>query len=656
MFLALVTLFLAATLDAQTPVFYRVAFDPTTLSTFTVSVAIPADVSGDIRLLLPNWSPHAWRPSSWGERIQSVKARDGLGNTVGVTRNGDVLEVRGRAPVTVTIQMGQTAQGLGVTEYFTNNGVLVDGTRTLPLVGGASDRPCTIEIDVPESWDVACPLEAAEGKRHFRAADYPTLVDAPIMAGSLSRWTFEHGGIPHDLVLDRQGKEGRPSAARLLESLEKTAAAHEEMLGKALYKRWTLLMVEGVSGERQHRNALTVGVDDSELSGDALGLLVQASTSMATTRMAGQVRPAALVTADPFTTPKTPSLWFTDGWPRWAGRLALLRAGAAPALWRGKLCDVILSHRNHSLVGRLSPADASRTIAAPWRGLDPGLAGHATCAALDIQIRHATGAKKSLSDVVRLLIEQTDSTKGFTEDQLASAVEAVGGASTRAFFVRHTETVEPIPWDDVLAHAGLQLEWIKWQIADPTLRCSVNDGKVLISRLRRSSALYAAGARVGDTLVTVNQRRVRTPLDVDRQIARMRAGQKLRIDVRRGDRQRSFRVTMATSYRLRIPLDDGNDTMTVRALPPGPARDAGLAEGDILLKIDNMRIGRERHVRTASGRIKAGKAALTIIRRGNRKHLTVKVPRRVIWRGAITLDPKAKPDARRVRDALLEGS
>jgi formylmethanofuran dehydrogenase subunit E len=61
-------------------------------------------------------------------------------------------------------------------------------------------------------------------------------------------------------------------------------------------------------------------------------------------------------------------------------------------------------------------------------------------------------------------------------------------------------------------------------------------------------------------------------------------------------------------------------------------------------------------VRTASGRIKAGKAALTIIRRGNRKHLTVKVPRRVIWRGAITLDPKAKPDARRVRDALLEGS
>jgi len=652
MHITLAALILLTTIGAQTPIAYRIALDPQTLSTFTVSVVVPRDVSGDLRLLLPTWSPRSWRASSWGERVQTAKARDGSGNPIGVTRDGDVLLINGRAPVTVTIQVGQTIQALGVREYFTTQGALLDGTRSLPLVGGAADRPCTIQIDAPEGWEIACPLPQAGSPQRFKATDYAALVDAPIMLGDLSRWKFDLKGVPHELVLDRQGKEGQPTAERLLRSLEGVAKAHESMVGEAPYKQWTLLMVEGVGGERHHRNALTVGVDEGAIGGDTPELILAASISMASTRVAGGARPAALVQADPLKSPKTSILWFTRGWPRWAGRLALLRAEGRPTSWCDDLCDAILRHRNHSLVDRLSPAEASRTIAAPWRGLDPSLAGYVLSAALDMTIRDATKAKKSLSDVVRDLIQRTDPAVGFTADDLAAAAAAIGGTEAKQFFARHTESTDPIPWDRLFQRAGLHLEWIQWRVADPTLRCTTNDGKVLISGLRRRSTLYAAGARIGDAILAVNQRRPKAPLDVDRQIGRMRPGQKLRIDVRRAAKQRSFRVTMSAAHRLRIPLDDD---MRVRNLPPGPARDAGLANGDTLLKIDNTRISRERDVRVSASRIKGSKAALTIIRNGRRRQITVKVPAGVTWRGALTLDPKATPEARGVREAILNG-
>ena len=141
MHITLAALLLVTTIGAQTPIAYRISLDPQTLSAFTVSVVVPRDVSGDLRLLLPTWSPRSWRASSWGERVQTAKARDGSGNPIGVTRDGDVLLINGRAPVTVTIQVGQTIQALGVREYFTTQGALLDGTRSLPLVGGAADRP-----------------------------------------------------------------------------------------------------------------------------------------------------------------------------------------------------------------------------------------------------------------------------------------------------------------------------------------------------------------------------------------------------------------------------------------------------------------------------------------------------------------------------------
>ena len=96
--------------------------------------------------------------------------------------------------------------------------------------------------------------------------------------------------------------------------------------------------------------------------------------------------------------------------------------------------------------------------------------------------------------------------------------------------------------------------------------------------------------------------------------------------------------------------------VVLEALPPGPARDAGLREGDVLVKIGKTRIGGARELRQALRRLKGSSTAVTIQRAGKKKMIKLKTPRRITWRGELEIDRAATPAARRILSELEVGS
>ena len=62
-------------------------------------------------------------------------------------------------------------------------------------------EPVSVELAMPEDWGIATGLEPLEGReRTLQAADYDVLVDSPIEVGLHEVLSFEHEGVPHEIV------------------------------------------------------------------------------------------------------------------------------------------------------------------------------------------------------------------------------------------------------------------------------------------------------------------------------------------------------------------------------------------------------------------------------------------------------------------------
>jgi len=644
----------AATPDQ--PIAYSVDLDPGTLSSFTVTMAIPEDVRGEIRLALPAWTPGRWRLRPWNQRLESVRALDGKRRPVPVTRMDETVRIEGAAPLEVTFTIGLTRQQDSVHRYFTETGALLEGARTFPYLLGAQRRPCRVFINGPASWKVASTLPPADRPRRFTAPHYPALLDAAFLCGDLRMTEFSRGDATYRIVLDRRGRVGDPNLAKLHTPFEKLAAAHDRMSGPLPTGRWTMLMVETADGTRHHDEGVTYGLPENGLAGDLKPLMLAASESLARARLRRRVQPAAVLAPDFQKRIVCKELWFTEGWPRWAARVALLHAGAAPATWRADLARTILEHRNHLLTGRVSPEEASEACSGAARDLSPSLCGHLLSALLDIRARTGSDGQHTLFEAVRALAETLDGKKPFTRAALEKALQEAGGGDAANALESLATGHEPLPWDAALKSLGLKFLWVRWTVADPGLRCAELGGQVFVSDLPRRSALRVAGLREGDRIHAVDQKRVKRAIDVDRAIARQKPGRKIRFDIRRDGKPKSIRMTLGAAVAVSLPVDERGALVVLEALPPGPARDAGLREGDVLVKIGKTRIGGARELRQALRRLKGSSTAVTIQRAGKKKMIKLKTPRRITWRGELEIDRAATPAARRIRSELEVGS
>ena len=106
---------------------------------------------------------------------------------------------------------------------------MLNGAPTFLTPVASAPRPHDVRIELPAQWSesVTALPPAPDNRPHsYRAADFDTLVDSPILAGNPNTYPFTVEGTPHALVNIGEGRGlGRSDRGRRRRAHRARAAA-----------------------------------------------------------------------------------------------------------------------------------------------------------------------------------------------------------------------------------------------------------------------------------------------------------------------------------------------------------------------------------------------------------------------------------------------
>jgi predicted metalloprotease with PDZ domain len=288
-----------------------------------------------------------------------------------------------------------------------------------------------------------------------------------------------------------------------------------------------------------------------------------------------RLRPADLVPYRYDAAQPTTWLWVSEGVTDYYGALALVRGGVEDStaffnFIANEISSVasapLTAVSDASLNSWINPADGSSGLYYPKGGLTGFL--------LDVLIRDASDNRSTLDDVMRRLYFATYKRgKGFTgADWWGEVSYAARGKSFADFGRLYVDGREPLPVESVLSLAGLRFESDTIREPRPGIGTASDSSGVRISQVGSTSAAAAAGARVGDQIVSIGDVMI-TNDDWFEKVRTRYAGTiltTLPLVVRRGSESLTLQLPVRLSLSVRT---------RVVPLPNAPAKAARIRHG-----------------------------------------------------------------------------
>lgn len=579
---ALGTLYAAGAAHAQEPVEYVVRVSDPGRRVYEVEARVPA--TGDTTYVsLPAWTPGHYELENYARYVRRFRAFDIEG---GAPLRWDKLDPdtwrvfsRGAAAVRVAFEFWADTVNLSGSLLRDDFGFF-NGTNLFVYPEGSYDFPARVRFELPEGWDIATELDDTDRPGVFGAPDYHVLVDNPTFIGRFAidsvrvdeRW-IRMAVYPAE---DFEG-EAREMAMKALADIARTIHG---MFGEPPYDRYTVLIYldterTGSAGGLEHADShldilpeMTFRAPQFTFRAFLYRLLAHEYYHAWNVK---RIRPQALWPYRYDRPQYTPLLWVSEGVTDYYAHVVLVRAG----LW-GE--DEFLSAVRGWIAGtegqpaRVAVEDASIDT---W--IDPTFvsryvyydAGAVLGLMLDIKIRHATGNRYSLDDVMaRLYREHYGKGRGFaTEDFVAHVGEYVGRDEAERFYRDYVDGRRPYPYRETLALAGLT--YAADTIVEPFLGVQVvpaRDGQGLVRYVVPGSSAAAAGLRAGDLLVRVGVIEVtdRAWADAFVRTYADSIGGPLTVVYQRGGEEIAREVTLGSRTRYRHRVERAEDATEVQ--------------------------------------------------------------------------------------------
>ncbi len=444
--------------------------------------------------------------------------------------------------------------------YLTPTGGLIGGPHAFMYVLGAEDSSVLVTLDLPHSWAISTGLTPTRDPHTFTAANAGALVDAPILAGLLRRWSFVEGAAMHHVVYwplpDAKPFDTLAFVSGIRAIVHQTIA----LFGRAPYRDYTFMFEDGAfGGGLEHRNSVTLGATSADLARDARAVIPETAHEFFHTWNLLAIKPIEYHEIDYRTQPPVASLWFSEGLTMFYADLLQRRAGipVRDSTRAAHLERLIGSYLANPAYGRFSAESISRVA----YNVDPGelgdysasthLLGELIGTMLDLMIRDATGGRQSIDDVMRLLFSHVPAVPPPPSRReplpyridgraIEQAVESVCGCDATPFFDAHVRGARAIDFDRWLGMIGLRTH-VTWGPAvyngeperdlrvwgyerDSTIRLVINNATSIWGR---------AGLHSRDRLVSVNSAAVKTWLELRGKLQALRIGDTVRIEVLR---------------------------------------------------------------------------------------------------------------------------
>jgi len=584
--------------SAQTlePISYTVRFPAPATHYAEIVAEVPADGRTHVELMMATWTPGSYLIREYARHVEAVRAVTPAGEPLAVaksSKNRWRIETGGADRVTVAYRVYCREMSVR-TNWIEADFAMLNGAPTFLTPVGPAPRPHDVRIELPPEWSesVTALPPAPGGRPHsYRAADFDTLVDAPILAGNPTTYPFTVEGTPHALVNIGEGGvwDGPTSAA----DVERIVREQRRTWGFFPYERYLFLnMLVEAGGGLEHRDS-TLLMTSRWTTRDRrryLRWLGTVSHELFHAWNVKRLRPAALGPFDYEREAFTPSLWMVEGLTSYYGPLAVHRAGIST---REELLEALSGQIEalQTTPGRLVQpvAEASydawikyyrRNENSPNTTISYYTKGAVIGFLLDARVREATGGRRSLDDVLKAAYGRYSGERGFRPGEFEAVASVVAGIDLGGWFDRAIRSTDELDYEPALAWYGL--EFAPDARADDDapapawlgLDTRTDRGRLLVAGVRRGTPGYEAGFNVGDEILAIGDYRV-GPEAWRQRLGLYRAGDTVTVLVARRERlvrlDARFGEAPPEGWRLR-PVESPSAAQTRRLdawLDPG---------------------------------------------------------------------------------------
>jgi predicted metalloprotease with PDZ domain len=500
---------------------------------FEVTITIDGWAEPKLELVLPSWTPGSYMIREYARHVQEFTAEsDGHPATWEKTAK-DTWRVATPLPGRVRITYRVYAYDLTVrTCHLDGTHGFGNGAALFMYLPGHTSDAVTVEVTVPQRWQVATGLEPMGGGNNifrFRARDYDELVDSPIECGMHRLLSFDVDGLPHRIALWGRGNEDE---ARILEDAKAIVQAQRDFFGGLPYRHYTFIVhLAAGRGGLEHRNSAVFLVDRHGFRPRAAyeRFLELISHEFFHVWNVKRVRPAPLGPFDYRQENHTRQLWTMEGITTYYEKRFLLAAGLyTKERFLERMGEEI--GNLHAQPGRglqsleQSSFDAWIKLYRPDENsgnssISYYLKGGIVAMLLDLAIRALTARKSSLDDVVKHLAKQAKlDDAGFAEPEgFLRAVEEVAGERNGAFkrfFERYVAGTAELDYDEILRPAGLAIKWSQRGVTDKErpgwlgITTRTEGRAAFVATVRSDGPASAAGLYAGDEILALDGQRV----------------------------------------------------------------------------------------------------------------------------------------------------
>jgi predicted metalloprotease with PDZ domain len=567
----------AAASRSADPIRYTVRFPAPHTHYMEVTAVVPTGGRADVELMMAVWTPGSYLVREYQRNVERVTASV-AGRPLDVQKSEkNRWRIATGGASAVTVAYGVYAHELSVrTNWVEERYALINGAPTFMTLADGVVRPHEVTLDLPPAWRGSMTgLPPLAGAHRYRAPDFDTLVDSPIVAGNPQVYEFSVDGKPHYLV--NEGDTSEFDSPRAVKDLEAIVREHRRFWGELPYDKYVVLnvIVPNRGGGLEHKNStvLLAGRSTTRSRNAYTAWLTTLTHEIFHTWNGKRLRPLELGPFDYEKEALTRSLWVVEGLTDYYGDLLALRAGVLTrAEFLGNLSSVIADLQ--STPGRLLQSAELASYDAWIRYYRPDenspnvsisyyVKGQVLGFLLDARIRRLTNGARSLDDVMRAAYARYSGARGFTPDQFRQIAEQVAGASLADFWSAWISGTRELDYDEALNAYGLRFRSAAGGgRASLGVRTRNDNGRLVVTGVAGERAAAADGLMEDDEILAIDERRVRAD-QLARRLDDYQPGDRVTVLVARRDQLRRVQTTVVNEppHRWEIETVPGADAV-----------------------------------------------------------------------------------------------
>ena len=575
--------------QALDPIRYTLRFPAPHTHYVEVEAAIPTAGRAEVEVYMATWTPGSYLIREYERHVEAVTASAGTRPVPVAKSTKNRWKITTGGAPNVTLRYRLYSREMTVRNNWVESGfAMLNGAPTFITLVERAARPHVVRVELPAAWKkVETALEPVSGSPNtFRAPDFDTIVDSPIIIGNPVTREFTVDGKRHVVLFE--GDAALIDADKVAADVQKIVGAARNAMGSLPYPHYYFLsMVTESSGALEHKNSY-LGMTNrfaTRTHGAYMSFLGTLAHEYFHAWNVKRLRPVELGPFDYENENYVKTLWVAEGFTDYYADILPKRAGLET---RDEFLNGISNQieQVQTIPGRLvTPVNMASfdTWIKQYRP-DENTAnmsvnyypkGAVIAFLLDAKIRKATSGARSLDTGMQWAMQRYSGDKGYTPDQFYAVMSEAAGTDLKGWFAKTAESTEELDYSEALDYYGLRFRPVDLKNARPFIGGGTrNDaGRLIITSVRRGTPGIDAGLNVDDEIIAIDDVRVRAD-GLAARLDQYKPGDRISVLVARRDRLIKIDVTLGPdpgrAWRLEpLPAATAEQTAHLNALMDG---------------------------------------------------------------------------------------